>query len=61
MEGSVLTTLREILAIFGVSIEMAIFVIALTVMLSVSMLTGQAARIGVWLEDLLYRSGRCGG
>lgn len=60
MMADILVSLQELLAELGVSTETLIFVAIVTVMLSASMLSGQTARIGVWIEDLMYRSGRLG-
>lgn len=60
MLANVLVSVQELLAEFGVSTETVIVVAVVTVGLSASMLTGQAARIGVWIEDVMYRSGRRG-
>ncbi len=60
MFDNVMARVQEMPAIFGVSIGMALFVLALTAVLSLATLTGHMAWIAVWFEDFLYRSGRWG-
>ena len=61
MLGNVVASLREMLAMLGVSIETLIFVLIATAVLATAILTGPTARIGVWFEDLMYRLGVWGG
>lgn len=61
MLGIGLGSVSDLLAMLGVSTETLMLVAVVTTVMAAAMLTGQAARLGVWLEDLMYRVGMWNG
>ena len=57
MLGNEFGSVEDLLAMLGVSTQTLMLVVIVATVMAAAMLTGQAARLGVWLEDLACRLG----